>query len=89
VRGVDQCSYSSSGDLCNSSRIGDEHGWSRIGDFCGFSIIGGNYPQIGDRTSYSRFGDRGRRASEDIEAEEVDVEAAVAAGSISIEVHLY
>jgi hypothetical protein len=89
VRGGDWCSCSSSGDFCGNSRIGDGCGWSRIGDFCGFSIIGGNCSRIGDRTSCSRFGDGGRRASGDIEAREVDAEAAAAAGSISIVLRLH
>jgi hypothetical protein len=59
-----------------------------MGDIYVFSIIGGNCSRIGDRTIYFGFRDGGRRASENIEAGEVDAKAA-AAGSISIVVHLH
>jgi hypothetical protein len=79
VQGGDRRGCSSSGDFYDSSRIGDG---------CGFSIIGGNCSWIRDRTSYSEFGDGGRHALGDIEAGKVNAEA-VAAGSITIEVHLH
>jgi hypothetical protein len=50
--------------------------------------MGGNCSRISDRTNCSGFGDRGRHALGDIEVGEVDAEA-VAAGSISIVVHLH
>jgi hypothetical protein len=56
-------------------------------DFYGFSIIGGNCSRIRDRTIYSGFRDGVKRASENIKAGEVDVEAAAAGSSIVVHLH--